>query len=113
VSWDGSDWVVHVDGAFNRPDCTDGTKAITVKEFREHGGACGVDCETQPCYLWLDIAPDGAVWLSGSGTLGVYDGGQWREYDEDWMGGYPTRLGFGPDGAVWVWGRDGRHIFYP
>jgi hypothetical protein len=37
--------------------------------------------------------------------------------DDDWLDEPLTvghgRLGFGPDGAVWIWGRDGRYVFYP
>lgn len=117
MSWCGSDWVVHVEGRFNVPKCTDGAKPITVDEFNEHGGECAGDCESLPCYLFLDIAPDGTIWLSGLGSLGRYANGVWHAYTEEWMGKPGTlghgRLGFGSDGAVWVWGYEERYVFYP
>ncbi len=114
MSWNGSDWVIHVEGEFNIPECSIGGRPATPAEVDERGGRCGLSCEEQPCYSFLDIAPDGEVWLSGypgRNTLGVYDGEQWREYTEDWIQG--PLLGFGPDGAVWVVGRDGAYVFYP
>lgn len=115
LSWSDGDWIVHLEGEFNVPDCTDGAKPITYEEFQEHGGECSGGIG--PNYLFLDIAPDGAVWLSGLGAVGRYADGEWHEYTEDWMGEPNTlghgRLGFGPDGAVWVWGLDSRYVFYP
>jgi hypothetical protein len=112
MSWGGSDWVLHVEGKFNRPDCIAlGIGPARPSDVDEHGGSCTILCEEQPCYWYLDIAPDGTVWLSGANTLGAYDGEQWREYAEDWIEG--PLLGFSPDGAVWVAGRDGPYVFYP
>ena len=88
MSWDGSDWIIHVEGAFNV------------------GG-----CNGRVCYHTLDIAPDGSIWLSAGTKLGVFDEGTWTEYEEDWMNG--PLLVFGPDGAVWVAGHDGPVVFYP
>ena len=115
LSWNDGDWIVHLEGEFNVPDCTDGAKPITYEEFEERGGECSGGMG--PNYLLLDIAPAGAVWLSGLGSVGRYADGEWHEYIEDWMGEPNTlghgRLGFGPDGAVWVWGLDSRYVFYP
>ena len=116
ASWDGSDWVVHVEGQFNVEMCTDGARQITAEEFDEHGGECTFDPDA-PHYLFLDLAPDGAIWLSGLGSLGRYTNGEWHAYTEEWMGRPNTlghgRLGFGPDGAVWVYGHEERYVFYP
>ena len=82
------------------------TRGITYEEFEEGGGECSLE---EPFYLYLDIAPDGAVWLGGAGRLGVYDDEGWREYAEEWMADLLFRPGFGPDGAVWY----GPYVFYP
>jgi hypothetical protein len=110
MSWGGSDWVIHLEGEFNKVECSIGGRPATRGEVDEHGGQCGGSDE-QPSYFALDIAPDGAVWLSGGNTLGAYDGERWHEYTEDWIQG--PLLGFGPDGAVWVTGRDAPVVFYP
>ena len=80
------------------------------------GSSCTLDPDA-PCYTLLDIAPDGAIWLSGLGPLGRYTNGEWHAYTEEWMGKPRTlghgRLGFGADGAVWVYGHEERYVFYP
>lgn len=107
LSWADGEWTVHLEGLFNVPACTFGDEPITYEEFLgERGGSCSLE---EPFYLYLEIAPDGAVWLGGAGTLGVYDDGGWREYTEEWMANLLVRPAFGPDGAVWF----GPYVFYP
>jgi hypothetical protein len=106
LSWADGEWTVHLEGVFNVPVCTSGDRPITYEEYQERGGGCALE---EPFYLYLDIAPDGAVWLGGAGTLGVYNDGGWREYAEEWMADLLFRPGFGPDGAVWY----GPYVFYP
>ena len=107
MSWGGSDWVIHSEGVFNVVECTGGKTWV---EVNETGGECIGVCEEHGCYFALDVAPDGTVWLSGD-RLASYDGDRLREYLQDWMNG--PIAGFGPDGAPWVYGRDGLYVFYP
>lgn len=116
LSWDGTDWIVHVEGEFNILDCVVDGRHVTDAEAQGQDSECSLDCTEQTCFVFLDIAPDGRVWLSGPGTLGAYDTDGWRDYTADWMGergSWPSRPGFGPDGAVWVHGRDGLYVIYP
>ena len=106
LSWADGGWTVHLEGMFNVPACTSGDEPITYEEFDERGGECSLE---EPFYLYLEIAPDGAVWLGGAGGLGVYDDEGWREYAEEWMADLLFRPGFGPDGAVWF----GPYVLYP
>lgn len=116
MSWDGTDWTVHVEGEFTIWDCVVEGRLVTQEEAQGQDSECSLDCTGQTCFVFLDIGPDGSIWLSGPGTLGAYDGDGWRDYTEDWMGeldSWPRRPGFGPDGAVWVHGGDGLYVFYP
>jgi hypothetical protein len=106
LSWADGEWTVRLEGEFNVPACTFGDEPITYEEWEERGGSCRLD---EPFYLYLDIAPDGSVWLGGAGRLGVYGEEGWREYAEEWMANLLFRPGFGPDGAVWY----GPYVFYP
>jgi hypothetical protein len=77
--WDGDDWVIEAEDRFNQP------------------GSSGRD--PAPCVIFVDVAPDGTVWLSGT-ILSAFDGNEWTDYMEDRTG--VLLVGFGPDGGVWV-----------
>jgi hypothetical protein len=105
MSWNGEDWDIHAEGEFNVPECDAlGGGPDTPEGVQEHGGACSTDCEEQACYFTLDVAPDGTIWLSGD-IVSAYDGGAWTHYPEA-----EHFHGFGPDGVVWVRGRDGLYV---
>jgi len=63
------------------------------------GGALQIGCE------WLDVAPNGNVWVNtcGNGVL-AFDGSRWTRYDAATTGlpDEPWLAGVAPDGSVWV-----------
>ena len=100
-SWDGTDWLVHLEG-FNQPGRS---------SYVEGGGySYSIDCEAGPCYLSVDVAPDGRIWLSGN-TVSTFDGTEWTDYMGDPSLG--SVIGFGPDGSAWVQGFGGLFVIQP
>ena len=88
-SWDEEGWRVRLEG-FNQPGRIDDGAG---------GYSYSTDCEASTCYLSVDVAPDGTVWLAGS-TLTAFDGTDTRDYSFG-----PSAIGvigFDPDGRVWV-----------
>lgn len=76
MTWSDNGWVVHRDDL----NTADG------------------DCAVQDCYLQVEVAPDGVVWLGG-GTVSSFDGTEWRHFFRG-VGGYVAS--FGLDGSIWV-----------
>jgi hypothetical protein len=108
MAWQGEEWVIHAEGEFNVAECTAlGDGPDTPGGVDEYGGQCSTSCEEQACYFTLDVAPGGTVWLSGD-IVSAYDGDTWTHYPEA-----EFFLGFGPDGVVWVEGREGRYVIRP
>ncbi len=98
--WDGSEWHVRHEG-FNQPGRS---------SFGDGSYSTSTDCDLAPCFLFVDVAPDGTVWLSGT-VLSAFDGTGWTDYVEDRS--LVQVIGFDPDGAVWVQGTEGVYVIEP